>query len=177
MSFFNKKSSNNMIPNDYKRYDKVLNDDEILECALLIDKYKKGTIDFNELLKEAKSIDIAIKPIPIDFSTKKMTIEQGKIIKERLENKDYIYEDIRGFLLDIDDKKAVFYMDYKAIEILAKAGLPEYISSLISILDWEIKNSPKNEIKDMLKAKRLAYLSKLNKYTNSTEIEESKKER
>ena len=175
MNLFYKKNFNKIIPKDYKRYDEVLNDDEILKCALLIDKYKKGTIDFNELLKEAESIGITIKPILIDFSTKMETIEQRKVIKERLDNNNYIYEDIRGFLLDIDDKKVIFYMDYKAIEILAKAGLPDYIVSIISILEWEIRNTPNSEIKKMLKAKRTAYLSRLHNCNNSTELEGSKK--
>ena len=176
MSFFNKKDLNNSnnIPSDYERYNIVLNDDEILKCALLINEYKKGDINFSELKKKFQSIGIVMKPRLIDFSTKKMTVEQGKVVKERLDNENYIYNDINGFLLDIGDKKVIFYMDYKAIEVLANAGLPEYIKSLIGILEWEIKNMPNGEKKELLKEKRLLYLSKLNEYDNFNEHEENR---
>ena len=156
MNFFKRNVFNdsNSIPSDYKRYNLALNDDEILKCALLINEYKKGAIDFSELKKKFQSIGVVMKPRLIDFSTKKMTVEQGKVIKERLNNENYIYKDINGFLLDIGDKKVIFYMDYKAIEVLANAGLPEYIKSLIGILDWEIKNMPNGEEKELFKEKR-----------------------
>lgn len=127
---------------NYIRYEKALTDNEILLYSQMIAQFKTGEIDFTSLKRMFLNYGITIKAIPNDFSEKMLTITEADIIKKRISEQNYLYGDINYFVLNSSEfKNIVFRIDYKAIEILANYGIPEYQETLISILMTQLKNS------------------------------------
>ena len=126
----------------YVRYENALTDNEILVYAQIINQFKKGEIDFQTLKSLFLNNGVIVEPVPTDFSKKKMTISEADIIKKRISEQKYLYSDINYFILNSNEfKNVVFHMDYKAIELLANYGVPEYQETMISILMTQLKHS------------------------------------
>ena len=127
---------------NYIGYEKALTDNEILMCSQIINQFKNGEIDFTNLKSIFLNYGITIEVILNDFSKKMMTITEADIIKKRISEKNYLYEDINYFILNSTEfKNIVFRIDYKAIEILANYGIPEYQETMISILMKQLEHS------------------------------------
>lgn len=127
---------------NYISYDKALTDNEILLYSKIIDKFKNGEIDFTNLKGIFLNYGVMIEAIPNDFSKKINTITEASIIRQRILEKKYHYDDINHFILNSDElKNIVFRIDYKAIEVLANYGVPEYQEAMISILMMQLKHS------------------------------------
>jgi len=137
------KERNNKNENTYYiGYEEILTDNEILTYAHIIDRFKNDEINFDELKEQFLNHDIIIEPILYDYSTTKMTTAQAEIIEKRLSKQNYIYDDISKFILNSNEfKNIVFCLDYKAIEILANSGMPEYQNIMINILKTQLKYS------------------------------------
>lgn len=85
---------------------------------------------------------ITIEAIPIDFSKKMITVTEANTISNRISEQNYLYDDINCFILNSSEfKNIVFRIDYKAIEVLANHGVPEYQEAMISILMTQLKHS------------------------------------
>ena len=114
----------------YKDYKTVFNDDEILIYGLLLDKFKNQVINYEQLKNLLASHGISVKPLLIDFASKKMTIKEGKEIQKRLDNEDYIYDDINCFIFNSDNfENVIFAIDYKVVDVLANYGEPSYVET------------------------------------------------
>lgn len=124
----------------FTRYENILTDKEILEYALLINNFKHERINFSNL----KNIFWAQHKITLQILTSfNLSIRKTLLKKEeviRYLNDDYNYNDIKAYVLSSDEfQNVVFYMDRKAIELLANAGIPEYQKELASILMLELR--------------------------------------
>lgn len=127
---------------NYIRYEDVLTDDEILLYGQMIDKFKTGEIDFKTLESMFLSQGITIETTLVDFSKTMMSIEEANIVRERISKQNYLYSDIHYFILNSNRfKNVIFCIDYKVIEVLANAGMPEYQNTLISILKTQLRYS------------------------------------
>lgn len=127
---------------NYVRYENALTDEEILLYAQMINKFKNDEIDFKRLQNMFLNQGVMIEPTLIDFSKKLTTLSEADIIRERISKQNYLYSDIHNFVLNSNRfKNVVFYMDYKAIEVLANFGIPEYQNTLISILKTQLRHS------------------------------------
>lgn len=127
---------------NYILYEDVLTDDEILLYGQMIDKFKTGEIDFKTLESMFLSLGITIETTLFDFSKTMMSIEEANIVRERISKQDYLYSDIHYFILNSNRfKNVIFCIDYKAIEVLANAGMPKYQNTLISILKTQLRYS------------------------------------
>lgn len=127
---------------NYVRYDEALTDNEILIYAQIINQFKSGEIDFQTLKSLFLNNGVNIEPVTIDFTKKMMTISAADAIKKRISEQKYLYSDINYFILNSNEfKNVVFYMDYKAIELLANYGVPEYQEIMISILTTQLSHS------------------------------------
>lgn len=122
----------------FTRYENILTDKEILEYALLINNFKHERINFSNLRNifwAQHKINLQI--MPIDISHRKLLPKEE--ITRRI-NENYNYNDIKAYVLSSDEfQNVVFYMDRKAIELLANAGIPEYQKELASILMLELR--------------------------------------
>lgn len=128
--------------NKYVRYEEALTDNEILSYAQMVDKFSKDEINYHTLKDFFNNNGVNVQPVPNDFSNRMMTIDQADEIKKRIVEEKYLYDDINYFLLDSNDfKNVVFRIDYKAIEVLANSGNPEYQQTLISILMTQLSHS------------------------------------
>lgn len=128
--------------NKYIRYDQALTDNEILTYSQAINEFKNGRIDFTSLKNIFLNYGITIEPVLEDFSRTMMTVNEANIIKKRISEQNYIYSDVDYFILNGHEfANVVFRLDYKAIEILANYGIPEYQETLISILKTQLKLS------------------------------------
>ena len=132
----------------YVRYDEVLSVSEILNYALMIDKFEEGEIDYKKLQALFLDSNHSLKVEPYDISKVTITKEKWKLVKERYLKGEYLPSDIRHYIID---GNIIFYMDYKAIEVLANAGVPKYQSIYLSILKWELRNN--NQFNDELQEK------------------------
>ena len=111
----------------YIRYDEALTDNEILTYSQIINQFRNGEIDFSDLKKIFLSYGVDINPVAKDISNKFMTISEANSIKKRISEQKYLYNDINYFILNSNNfKNIVFVIDYKAIELLANHGIPEY---------------------------------------------------
>lgn len=127
---------------NYIGYEKALTDNEILMYAQMIVQFKNGEIDFMDLKSMFLNYGITIEAIPNNFSKKTMTVNEANNIKKRILEQNYLYEDINYFILNSTEfKNIVFRIDYKAIEVLANNGIPEYQEIMISILMTQLKYS------------------------------------
>lgn len=127
---------------NYIGYEKALTDNEILLYSQIIAQFKNGEIDFTNLKSIFLNYGITIEAIPNDFSKRMMTITEADTIKKRISEKNYLYGDINYFVLNSSEfKNVVFRIDYKAIEVLANYGMPEYQEIMISILMTQLKHS------------------------------------
>ena len=127
---------------NYIGYEKALTDNEILLYSQIIVQFKNGEIDFTNLKSIFLNYGITIEAIPNDFSKRMMTITEAVTIKKRISEKNYLYDDINYFVLNSSEfKNIVFRIDYKAIEVLANYGMPEYQETMISILMTQLKHS------------------------------------
>ena len=127
---------------DYIRYEKALTDNEILLYSQIIDRFKNGEIDFINLKNIFLTYGITIEVVPNDFSKIMMTIVEDDTIKKRISENKYLYGDINYFVLNSSEfKNIAFRIDYKAIEVLANYGIPEYQETMISILMTQLKHS------------------------------------
>lgn len=126
----------------YISYAEALTDNEILLYSQIINQFKNGEIDFKTLRNLFLNNGVIIEPIPNNFSKKTMTISETDIIKKRISEQKYLYSDINCFILNSNEfKNVVFRMDYKAIELLANYGVPEYQETMISILMTQLRLS------------------------------------
>ena len=127
---------------NYIGYDKALTDNEILLYSQMVDRFKNGEIDFANLKSMFLDYGIKIEAIPKDYSKKMMTVIEANTIKKRILDEKFLYSDINYFILNSSKfKNVVFRIDYKAIEILANYGIPEYQNMMISILMMQLKHS------------------------------------
>lgn len=132
------------------RYEYALTDNEILTYSQIIDKFKKGEITFQNVTEMFASYDITIEPVLRDFSKQKMTVSDANMMKDRLANKQYLYSDINYFLLNSEKfKNIAFRIDYKAVELLANLGIPEYQTSMVNILMTEMRLSHPTDPKSL----------------------------
>jgi len=122
------------------RYEYALTDNEILTYSQILDKFKKGIITYFELSETLANYGITIEPVVRDISKQKMTVSKANTMNDRLAKKEYIYSDIDYYILNSKEfNNVAFRIDRKAIEILANAGIPEYQTSLMSLLVTELK--------------------------------------
>ena len=127
---------------NYIGYQKALTDNEILLYSQIIAQFKNGEIDFTNLKSIFLNYGITIEAILNDFSKRMMTITEADTIKKRISEKNYLYGDINYFVLNSSEfKNVIFRMDYKAIEVLANYGMPEYQEIMISILMTQLRHS------------------------------------
>ena len=128
--------------NNYVRYNDALTDNEILLCAQIINKFKKNEIDFQTLKVLFLNHGIDIEAVPNDYHKRKITVDEAKAIEKRISDQKYNYDDIDYFILSSKDfNDVIFRMDYKAVEILANYGDPEYQRILISTLTFQLLHS------------------------------------
>lgn len=126
----------------YIRYDEALTDNEILLYSQIIIKFEKGEIDFQTLKNIFMNYGVTVEPKIYDFSKDRMTIFEADIIKKRISEQKYLYSDVKYFILNSKEFKDVaFRIDYKAIELLANSGIPEYQENMISILKTQLRYS------------------------------------
>lgn len=136
------------------RYDVALTDNEILQYSQIVDRFKKGEIDFQTLRDLFLNNGVTIEPVFIDY-TKLPIASQIEEVKKRILERNYLYNDINYFILNSKEfKNVVFRIDYKAIELLANYGVPEYQKAMISTLVTQLRHSYTNERNDELEAKR-----------------------
>ena len=139
--------------NKYIRYDVALTDNEILLYSQIIDQFKKNEIDFQTLRNIFFINGINIEPIPRNFSKKMLTISEASVINKRISEQKYLYNDIDYFILNSNEfKNIIFCIDYKAIELLANYGIPEYQETMILILTSQLIHSYDKD--EQLAAKR-----------------------
>lgn len=113
--------------NEYVSYETVLTDDEILYFSHLIDQFKRKQINYKKLEEILAKQGITIEPILVDLSQKSLTLNDYARIKRRIDSKDYTFDDISKYVISSDRyKNVLFSLGYKAIELLAKDGVPEY---------------------------------------------------
>lgn len=155
---------------EYIRYDVALTDNEILQYSQIIDQFKKGEINFHTLQNMFLNEGITIEPVVNDYSKLPLTPEVD-VIKKRISEQNYLYSDINYFVLNSSEfKNVVFRIDYKAIELLANYGMPEYQSAMISTLTTQLRHAYSNEKDDKLEAKRRKWIRRI------CELESSLKE-
>lgn len=146
---------------NYIRYEKALTDNEILLYSQIITQFKNGEINFKNLKNIFLNNGITIEAIPIDFSNKMMTIAEANTIKKRISEENYLYDDIDYFVLNSSEfKNIVFRIDYKAIEVLANFGMPEYQKTMISLLMTQLNHSNDND--ENLTVKRNKWKRRIN---------------
>ena len=134
--------------NKYVRYDAALTDKEILSYALIIDRFKRGEINYKELEKLFGGLGLAVEPVLYDYTKRMISIREANIIEERHLSKNYLPADIRGYILNSYDRSIIdvmFMMDRKVIEVLADYGMSEYQLELINILRTQIRFTPHNK--------------------------------
>lgn len=126
----------------YIRYDEALTDNEILLYSQIIIQFENGEIDFQTLKNMFMNYGVTVEPMINDFSKHMMTISEADIIKKRISEQKYLYSDVNYFILNSKEFKDVaFCIDYKAIELLANSGIPEYQETMISILKTQLRHS------------------------------------
>ena len=126
---------------EYINYKDVFTDNEIIQYALIIDKFIENKITYKELKEELSIYGITIKPILRDISKKMMTKKQYKDLITRLDKEIYHYEDINCFIFANNIcENIIFSFDYYIINLLANNNIPKYQESLIGILKTYIKN-------------------------------------
>ena len=90
-----------------------------------------------------------------------MTNDEKNTIEKRILEKNYLYNDINYFVLNSAEfKNIIFRIDYKAIEILANYGIPEYQETMISILMTQLKHSYDKD--EVLAAERSKWKRRIN---------------
>lgn len=127
---------------NYIGFEKALTDNEILLYSQLIIQFKNKEINFKKLEKIFLNYEITIEAIPNDIK-RPISITEANTIKKRILEKDYLYDDINYFVLNSSKFKNVVFRidDYKAIEVLANYGIPEYQEAMIGILMTQLKHS------------------------------------
>lgn len=134
---------------EYISFVDVLNDDEILSFGLILDKFHKNEIDYQEL----KSL----------FTT--YGIKATLMLKGETEAKDVTTHanpsDVQSIILNGGRLKNVeFYLEHiKAISVLADFGLPEYIEALINGLSIQIEESASCD-DEAIKQERVKWINK-----------------
>lgn len=157
---------------NYFRYEDALTDNEILLYAQIINQFKNGEIDFTNLKNEFLKYGVTIEVELHDFSKKMMTIEQADIFRKRISEQNYFYHDVHHFILNSNEfKNVIFYMDYKAIEILANHGIPEYQQTMISILTTQLRHSYDKD--ETLAVKRNKWRRQINELKSQLSKDES----
>ena len=142
---------------NYINYAKALTDNEILLYSQLINNFKNGEIDFNNLRIMFLDYGVTIEPILNDFSKSKRASDTTL---KRIKEQNYHYNDINYFILNSDKfKNVVFCIDYKAIELLANHGVPEYQEIMISILMTQLRYSYDKD--ETLAAERRKWLRRI----------------
>lgn len=120
----------------YLEYGNVLTNDEILLYSLIIDRFKHNEIDFQMLKQIFKSYNIDIDVKLINHSLKGVIDSETE---KRLKNKEYLYSDIKFFVLNgCSFKNVIYKLDYKAIEVLSNYGITEYQKIMISLLKHQV---------------------------------------
>lgn len=123
---------------NYIKYDTVLSVSEIIEYALMIDKFEEGSIDFFKLQNLFLSNNVSLNVEPYDLSEIIVTKDKGKVIRDRYIKGNYLPSDIRHYIIN---GNIIFNIDYKVIELLANAGVPKYQTLFLAILKSELRNS------------------------------------
>ena len=143
-----------------KYYDKELSDDQILAYGKIIDKFKKGEINYERLKSMFLNFGVEVDVVLKDFSSEMMSISDGKIFKERINAKHYIYNDVKYFVLNsLALNDVIFRMDYKAIEVLSNAGIPEYQEAMFAMLKTQLRFS--SDANEKLAAERESWRRKI----------------
>ena len=156
------------------RYEDALTDNEIFTYAKLIDQFEKGESDYSALKSDFLLQGVNLEAIPVDISNKMMTVNDAEDYKKRVSEQKYISDDISGYLLNAEDyKNVIFYMDYKAIEVLANHGIPEYQQKLIGILSTQLTHS--SDSNDEISAKRAMWKRRIDELKQN--IDSNKKVR
>lgn len=144
----------------YIKYDEALTDNEILIYSQIIDQFKHNEIDLASLKNIFLNYGVIIEAVPNDFSKKMMTKSEANIINKRISEGKYLYSDVNYFILNSNKfKNVIFYMDYKAIELLANYGIPEYQEAMISILSTQLRHSYDKD--DKLAVKRAKWARRI----------------
>ena len=114
---------------------------------------------------------ISVELILNDFSKRMMTISQAEELKKRITEKQYIYSDIDRYILNSNDfKNVIFCIDYKAIEVLANSGIPEYQETMMSILKTMLRHSYDKDEK--LKVERSRWKRRVYELKESLSVKE-----
>lgn len=140
---------------NYVSYEDALTDNEILLYSQIVDQFKNGEIDFTILKSLFLNCGVTIEVKIKDFSKSIRRISKANTIKQRVLEENYLYNDIDYFILNSDEfKNVVFRIDYKAIEVLANFGIPEYQKKMISILMTQIRLSGAKDENSVIKIKK-----------------------
>ena len=140
-------------PEECIDYDEALTNNEILKYSIIVNQFKDGKIDYQTLKEMFLNMGISIEPIHVDVSKMKAPIGVRFSISKRIKEQKYLYDDIKYFILNSNDiKNVIFIIGYKAIELLADYGIPEYQERMISLLKFELNHTYDNDAK--MKAKR-----------------------
>ena len=127
---------------EYIGYEEALTDNEILLFSKIILEFKNGGIDLESLKNIFLNKGITVEPIYYDICRRMITVMDANNIKKRILEGKSMYNDIDYFILNSNDfNNVVFRLDYKAIEVLANYGIPEFQNTLISILKWQLVHS------------------------------------
>jgi len=130
---------------EIKYYDKVLSKLDIISIGLIIRKYEKGIITYQEMKNQLQSKNITLKPVVIDFSTVKVTIKAAEELKKRISTENYIPSDLNGYLISgVNYQDVLVRYDRAMIEALAEYGDEDSKKALESLVKWEESHSLKN---------------------------------
>lgn len=126
--------------NELINYGDILTDKEILVYARILDAFAKKRINYQSLEKLFAENGVNVRPLLYDNSIY-LTMADYNAAHERFARKEYVYSDIRSFILSNNEfQNIMFGLDYKSVEVLANSGDLEYKECLRIILKTFMKN-------------------------------------
>lgn len=128
---FNKK-------NQFIYYGDVLSKLDIITIGLYIVKYEQKQITYKELKQALILKNIELKPYLHDISTRLMTINQYKELKDKFENEEYDPTHLNGYIISSENYKNVLIRyDRHMIRVLAEYGEEYSKQALERLIEWE----------------------------------------
>lgn len=127
--------------NIIKNYKEVLSEKEIVTIGLIIRKFEREQISYQQLKQLLKDENIELTPHFHKFTKFRMSTMEQEEMKKRFETKQYDAGDFDGYLISGNNYKNVLIKyDRQMIDTLAKNGDEDAIRTRNILVKWEKKN-------------------------------------
>ena len=125
-----------------KLYNEVLSEKEIITIGLIIRRFEREQITYKQLKQLLADENINLSLRLRDVSNRMMTVIQAEEMKKRFEKEEYDPGDLDGYLISGENYENVLVRyDRAMIDVLAKNGDKDAISTRNILLQWEERNS------------------------------------